>query len=78
MINVEQNVESVSVVNTAGVTGRVTLFLTTGMSLACENMRFSSLFAAGDVSRGGTSATRRQKFHADDANQCLHNMGFQI
>ena len=26
-----------------------------------------------DVSRGGTSATQRQKFHTDDANQCLHN-----
>ena len=39
--------------------------------LACENIRFSSLFAAGDVSRGGTSATQRQKFHTDDANQCL-------
>ena len=25
------------------------------------------------VSRGGTSATQRQKFHTDDANQCLHN-----
>ena len=36
-------------------------------------MRFSSLFAAGDVSRGGTSATQWQKFHTDDANQCLHN-----
>ena len=24
-----------------------------------------------DVSRGGTSATQRQKFHADDVNQCL-------
>ena len=41
--------------------------------LACENIRFSSLFAAGDVSRGGTSATQRQKFHTDDANQCLLN-----
>ena len=41
--------------------------------IACENIRFSSLFAAGDVSRGGTSATQRQKFHTDDANQCLHN-----
>ena len=40
---------------------------------ACENIRFSSLFAAGNVSRGGTSATQRQKFHTDDANQCLHN-----
>ena len=40
---------------------------------ARENIRFSSLFAAGDVSRGGTSATQRQKFHTDDANQCLHN-----
>ena len=26
------------------------------MLLACENIRFSSLFAAGDVSRGGYSA----------------------
>ena len=41
--------------------------------LACENICFSSLFAAGDVSRGGTSATQQQKFHTDDANQCLHN-----
>ena len=30
-------------------------------------------FTAGDVSRGGTSATQRHKFHTDDANQCLHN-----
>ena len=35
--------------------------------VACENIRFSSLFAAGDVSRGGTSTTQRQKFHTDDA-----------
>ena len=41
--------------------------------VACENIRFSSLFVAEDVSRGGTSATQRQKFHTDDANQCLHN-----
>ena len=41
--------------------------------LACENIRLSSRFTAGDVSRGGTSATQRQKFHTDDANQCLHN-----
>ena len=41
--------------------------------LAYENSRFSSLFAARDVSRGGTSATQRQKCHTDDANQCLHN-----
>ena len=27
----------------------------------------------GDGSRGGTSATQRQKFHTDDVNQCLHN-----
>ena len=26
-----------------------------------------------DVSRGGTSATQRQKFHTDDANRCLLN-----
>ena len=41
--------------------------------LACENIRFSSLVAAGDVSHRGTSATQQQKFHTDDANQCLHN-----
>ena len=35
--------------------------------VACKNIHFSSLFAAGDVSRGGTSATQRQKFHTDDA-----------
>ena len=29
---------------------------------ACENSRFSSLFAARDVSRGGTSATQRRRF----------------
>ena len=34
--------------------------------LAYENIRFSTLFAAGDVSRGGTSTTQRQKFHTDD------------
>ena len=31
--------------------------------VACENIRFSSLFAAVDVSWGGTSATQQQKFH---------------
>ena len=31
--------------------------------LACENIRFYTLFAAGHVSRGGTSATQ---FHTDD------------
>ena len=41
--------------------------------VACESIRFSSLSAAGDVLRGGTSATQQQKFHTDDANQCLHN-----
>ena len=42
-------------------------------TLACENIRFSLFFTAGEVSRGGTSATQRQKFHTDDANQCLDN-----
>ena len=34
--------------------------------LAWEDIHFSSLFAAGDVSRRGTSATQQQKFHTDD------------
>ena len=34
--------------------------------VACENIHASSLLAARDVSRGGTSATQRQKFHTDD------------
>ena len=42
MISVEWNVESVSVVNTAGVTGRVTLFLTTGMSRFFAKLGLSS------------------------------------
>ena len=37
-----------------------------GIDIAWENIRFSSPFATGDVSRGGTSATQRQKFHTDD------------
>ena len=42
-------------------------------TLACENSRFSSLFATGDVSRGGRCATQRQKFHTDNVNQCLQH-----
>ena len=42
------------------------------MIVARENIRFSSLFVAGDILCGGMSATQRQKFHTDDANQCLH------
>ena len=34
--------------------------------IACEISRFSSLLAAEDVPRGGTSTTQRQKFHTDD------------
>ena len=47
--------------------------ISTRCLLACENIRFSSLFAAGDVSREGMSGTQRQKFHTDDVNQCLLN-----
>ena len=36
-------------------------------------MHFSSLFTAGDISRGGKSAPQQQKFHTDDTIQCLHN-----
>ena len=42
-------------------------------TFSLRNIRFSSLFAAGDVSRGGTSTTQRQKFHTDDATQRLYN-----
>ena len=43
------------------------------LSFSPRKHPFSPLFAAKDVSRGGTSATQRQKFHTNDANQCLHN-----
>ena len=36
-------------------------------------LSFSSLFAAEDVSQGGTFATQQQKFHTEDVNQRLHN-----
>ena len=41
--------------------------------VACGNIRFSSLFAAGDVLRGGTSASQRQKFHTDDVNHTIES-----
>ena len=56
-----------------GMTRQTTIVLLSAFNLAYENTRFSSLFAAGDVLRGGTSATQQQTFHTDDANQCLHN-----
>ena len=46
--------------------GSITLRQHFNLRIACENIRFSSLFVAEDVSRGGTSATQRQKFHTDD------------
>ena len=36
------------------------------LDISWENGRFSSLFAAEDVSRGITSVTPRQKFRTDD------------
>ena len=42
-------------------------------NVACKNIRYSSLFATGDISSGGMSVTQRQKFHTDDATQCLLN-----
>jgi len=35
-------------------------------NIVCQNSCIFSLLVAGDVSRGGTSATQRQKFHTDD------------
>ena len=67
-------VREVKIFRSNGQKNRFDLFLIqVKMQLACEIIRFSSLFAAGKVSRGGTSATQRQKFHTDDANQSLHN-----
>ena len=51
-----------------GYRSLIPIFLLIDVLVACENIRFSSLFAAGDVSRGGTSASQRQKFHTDDVN----------
>ena len=45
----------------------------TYLTLVCENIRFSSLFATRDVLLGRTSATQQQKLHTDDPIQCLHN-----
>ena len=54
-----------------------------GRTVVCVNNRMSPSLRTADVSprssllsdasRGGTSATQRQKFHTDDVNQCLHN-----
>ena len=45
--------------------------------IAYENIRFSSLFAAGHVSRGGTSATQRQKFYTDDVKSVSSHLQSQ-
>ena len=44
------------------------IFLLVAQNIACENICFSSLFAAGDFSRRKMSVTQRQKFPPDDAN----------
>jgi len=36
-----------------------------GVLIACENNRFSSLFAAGDVSRGGTFPSGEERGETD-------------
>ena len=43
--------------------------------LACENIRFSSLFAAGDVSRGGTSRAKRPHRRRARRNGCFRRLG---
>ena len=56
----------------------MSVFIYRCAGLACENSRFSSLFA-GDVARGRTYATQRQKFHTDDVYIIyLVVMGFQM
>ena len=72
-VNVSAKVKEIKIFRGHGQKNRFDLFLIqVKMQLACENICFSSLFAAGNVSRGETSATQRQKFHTDDANQSLH------
>ena len=44
------------------------IFAAVADPVICEYSRFSSLFAARDVSPGGTSAPQRQKFRTDDVN----------
>ena len=61
------------IANIANIAKVTRIFHANCEKIASENIRFSSLFAAGAVSRGETSATQRQKFHTDEANQCLHN-----
>ena len=39
---------------------------------SCENSCFSLLLATWNISQGGVSVTRRQKFHTDNINQCFH------
>ena len=41
--------------------------------LSLSHSRSSARNVPSDEERGGTSATQWQKFHTDDANQCLHN-----
>ena len=53
-----------------GLTNKATWPKSLTITLACENSLFSTLLAAGDVPRGVTSATQRQKFHTDDVTQC--------
>lgn len=46
------------------------------LHLACERQTFLLAhrpLSLKDGSRGGPSVTQRQKFHADEVNQCLHN-----
>ena len=42
--------------------------------LACEDIRFSSLVVAGDVSRRGTSTTQRQKIHTGDVKSVRNSV----
>ena len=41
-------------------------------NIAYQNRCFFSLLVAGDVSRGGTSATQRQKFHTENVKSVLN------
>ena len=80
-MRLSKNVAEQTVDKTRGMS---TYLLANARNVACENIRFSSLFAAGDVSRGGSELLRlsgRNSILVTKTNVYIKNpvvMGFQI